>query len=297
MGIDIERFDGSVDDELICPICQLVLENPLHLIQCEHVFCYSCIWKWIQTGNETCPIDRKKFKKEDLKTPRLMIKFLDKLDIKCDYANNGCTSIVKLEQLAHHKKDCKFNPNNHTANQATNQTTNQTANQTTNQTANQTTNQTANETTNQTANQITNQTANPTQEHPEQINLFNQDNNDDLNLAIIMSMENQGSNRFSDGSNSPLELPREFNQEIILSDSDDDLSLAIEMSMENQRSNDFSGESNSILEMPREFNEETILNDSDDEELNLALQVSIEDIEYNSDDELKLALEMSLKIL
>ena len=273
MGIDIKRFDGSVDDELICPICQLVLENPLHIIQCEHVFCHSCIWKWIQTGNETCPIDRKKFEKEDLKRPRLVIKFLDKLDIKCDYANNGCTSIVKLEQLAHHKKDCKINPNNHTANQATNQTTNQTANQ------------------------ITNQTANPTQEHPEQINLFNQDNNDDLNLAIIMSMENQGSNRFSDGSNSPLELPREFNQEIILSDSDDDLSLAIEMSMENQRSNDFSGESNSILEMPREFNEETILNDSDDEELNLALQVSIEDIEYNSDDELKLALEMSLKIL
>ena len=116
MGIDIERFDGSVDDELICPICQLVLENPLHLIQCEHVFCYSCIWKWIQTGNETCPIDRKKFEKEDLKRPRFVTKFLDKLDIKCDYANYGCTSIVKLEQLAHHIKGCRFNPGNQTAN-------------------------------------------------------------------------------------------------------------------------------------------------------------------------------------
>ena len=273
MGIDIERFDGQVDDELICPICQSVLENPLHLIQCEHVFCSSCINNWIQTGHETCPIDRKEIKKEDLKAPRLMIKFLDKLNIKCDYANQGCTSIVKLEQLANHTKDCKFNPNN----------------------------QIANQTANPTANQIANPTASPTQEHPQQINLFDQDNkDDDLNLAILMSMENQLSNQFSDGSNSLLELPREFNQEIILSDSDDELSLAIEASIENQRSNqrsnELSGEPSSTLELPREFNQEIILSDSDDEELNLALQVSIEDREHNSDDELKLALEMSLKI-
>ena len=272
MGIDIERFDERVDDELICPICQLVLENPLYLIQCEHVFCSECINSWIQTGHETCPIDRKKIKKEDLKTPRLVIKFLDKLNIKCDYANQGCTSIVKLEQLANHTKDCKFNPNN----------------------------QIANQTANPTANQIANPTANPTQEHPQQINLFDQDNKDHSNLAVLMSMEDQLSNQFSDGSNSLLELPREFSQEIILSDSDDELSLAIEASIENQRpnqrSNQLSGESSSVLELPREFNQEMIPSDSDDEELNLALQVSIEDKEHNSDDELKLALEMSLKI-
>ncbi|GIX69540.1 hypothetical protein CEXT_82801 [Caerostris extrusa] len=30
MGYDIARFQGEVDEELICPICSSVLEEPLH---------------------------------------------------------------------------------------------------------------------------------------------------------------------------------------------------------------------------------------------------------------------------
>ena len=28
MGYDVVRFEGSVDEELICPICSAVLEDP-----------------------------------------------------------------------------------------------------------------------------------------------------------------------------------------------------------------------------------------------------------------------------
>ena len=28
MGYDVSRFEGSVDEELICPICSAVLEDP-----------------------------------------------------------------------------------------------------------------------------------------------------------------------------------------------------------------------------------------------------------------------------
>lgn len=31
MGYDIARFQGEVDEELICPICSGVLEEPLHV--------------------------------------------------------------------------------------------------------------------------------------------------------------------------------------------------------------------------------------------------------------------------
>jgi len=31
MGIEINRFQGEVDEELLCPICSGVLENPLQV--------------------------------------------------------------------------------------------------------------------------------------------------------------------------------------------------------------------------------------------------------------------------
>lgn len=32
MGFEINRFTGEVDDELLCPICSGVLEEPLQVI-------------------------------------------------------------------------------------------------------------------------------------------------------------------------------------------------------------------------------------------------------------------------
>jgi len=31
MGYDLNRFEGNVDDELICPICSFVLEEPVQV--------------------------------------------------------------------------------------------------------------------------------------------------------------------------------------------------------------------------------------------------------------------------
>jgi hypothetical protein len=32
MGYEVNRFQGEVDEELICPICSSVLEEPLQVI-------------------------------------------------------------------------------------------------------------------------------------------------------------------------------------------------------------------------------------------------------------------------
>lgn len=68
MGYDLARFVLSttssvdptsfvVDEELICPICSGVLQEPVHTPQCEHAFCKKCINNWL-TQSTTCPIDR-----------------------------------------------------------------------------------------------------------------------------------------------------------------------------------------------------------------------------------------------
>ena len=31
MGYDVNRFEGEVDEELICPICSQILEDPLQV--------------------------------------------------------------------------------------------------------------------------------------------------------------------------------------------------------------------------------------------------------------------------
>lgn len=32
MGYDINRFEGQVDEELICPICSFILEDPVQVL-------------------------------------------------------------------------------------------------------------------------------------------------------------------------------------------------------------------------------------------------------------------------
>ncbi len=38
MGYDINRFQGEVDEELICPICSGVLEEPLQVRALSFIF-------------------------------------------------------------------------------------------------------------------------------------------------------------------------------------------------------------------------------------------------------------------
>ena len=35
MGYDVNRFEGDVDEELICPICSFILEDPVQVGSCS----------------------------------------------------------------------------------------------------------------------------------------------------------------------------------------------------------------------------------------------------------------------
>jgi len=110
MGYDLNRFEGEVDEELICPICSGVLEEPLQAPQCEHAFCSACIHEWL-TRQPTCPADRSPITPNQLKNvPRILRNLLSRLTISCDNKAYGCTALVKLDVLSTHLHDCEFNP-------------------------------------------------------------------------------------------------------------------------------------------------------------------------------------------
>jgi E3 ubiquitin-protein ligase NRDP1 len=90
MGYDVARFLGDVENDVICPICREVLEDPLQVPECEHAFCKDCIQEWL-TRQTWCPIDRGELVADRLKpVPRILRNLLSKLDISCDNAKYGC---------------------------------------------------------------------------------------------------------------------------------------------------------------------------------------------------------------
>jgi hypothetical protein len=85
MGYDSIRFITQIDDEFLCVICTMVLQNAVQSPQCEHLFCDQCIREWLLI-NKSCPVDRNPLKCDDLKPiARSLRNLLNKLEIKCDF--------------------------------------------------------------------------------------------------------------------------------------------------------------------------------------------------------------------
>ncbi|XP_055335838.1 E3 ubiquitin-protein ligase NRDP1-like [Paramacrobiotus metropolitanus] len=117
MGYDINRFEeGSVDkDLLVCPICMDVFDHPVELPDCQHIFCQSCIARWLQ-GKSECPLDRNPVKQANnrcyLRPPnRTIAALLEKLRIRCSYADGGCSFVSPLSQIDKHQRYCKHKKN------------------------------------------------------------------------------------------------------------------------------------------------------------------------------------------
>ncbi|EDV99486.1 E3 ubiquitin-protein ligase NRDP1 [Drosophila grimshawi] len=110
MGFDQSLIVGHVDEELLCPICADVLEEPLQSSGCEHAFCRFCIETWMNEKH-ICPVDRSDLLPVHLVTvPRFMRNMLGRLKIKCCFSENGCSALMPLEQYRRHVENCQSNP-------------------------------------------------------------------------------------------------------------------------------------------------------------------------------------------
>ncbi|XP_074539829.1 E3 ubiquitin-protein ligase PDZRN3-B isoform X2 [Halichoeres trimaculatus] len=107
MGYDLERFVGYVNEGLLCCVCRDVLERPLQA-PCEHAYCSACISSWL-LHHHSCPEDRLPLDVGSLKPLyRYMRNDLNRLQIRCVNAGQGCEMVCSLENLHTHEDECEF---------------------------------------------------------------------------------------------------------------------------------------------------------------------------------------------
>ena len=109
MGWDTSRFPEDPDPELLCCICQGVLEDAV-VSPCEHVFCSICVKEWLKESG-TCPNCRRRINEQNLRQVIPLVKnLINKLKIFCDYKEKGCDEITTIDGLQQHLKRCIFAP-------------------------------------------------------------------------------------------------------------------------------------------------------------------------------------------
>src|SRR5947207_2399371 len=98
MGYDLDRFleVGQFEDELTCAICSGIFRDPA-VTACLHTFCKDCMYQWMEQ-EKSCPVCRKPVDKL-CRPPLVLLNFLGKLKIKCDFQNKGCPTVVSLDSL------------------------------------------------------------------------------------------------------------------------------------------------------------------------------------------------------
>ena len=108
MGYDDDLFvdPDRISSVLKCQICMNVLENPLVIKKCEHMFCDYCINDWLDRKRK-CPICREEIciiRENDLATPPLYIRqMINELQVTCE----NCNAIMNMEAYLVHRKSCK----------------------------------------------------------------------------------------------------------------------------------------------------------------------------------------------
>jgi hypothetical protein len=109
LGYEDKRFEAVVSPSFYCPICLLVLREPV-MCKNQHYFCTSCIKKHL-AKSAFCPTCLEHLSVDTLNdAPRIVKDYLSELNIHCDYYARGCREMVKLNQLKHHVATCGFTP-------------------------------------------------------------------------------------------------------------------------------------------------------------------------------------------
>ncbi|KAJ8037704.1 E3 ubiquitin-protein ligase PDZRN3-B [Holothuria leucospilota] len=106
---EVDRFQSPPDPDLVCCICQCVLDKPLES-PCQHVFCKVCIETWL-TNRKNCPNCRKRLRISKLKPVLPIVRnMINRLIIRCDNYSHGCVEGIKLEYYDTHVNQCGFVP-------------------------------------------------------------------------------------------------------------------------------------------------------------------------------------------
>ncbi|KAI9320601.1 hypothetical protein BX666DRAFT_1909487 [Dichotomocladium elegans] len=91
MGIkNIDLLDEPFPD-LICGVCQDILEDPVQ-VHCpeDHIFCKKCISNYMQQ-NTTCPVCLTSLEQSKFQPSKFVQRQIGRLRVRCPYHASGCT--------------------------------------------------------------------------------------------------------------------------------------------------------------------------------------------------------------
>ncbi|EAR92499.2 zinc finger, C3HC4 type (RING finger) protein (macronuclear) [Tetrahymena thermophila SB210] len=128
--INQEELKNFLDD-LKCPICINIIEDPKTCINCEANFCAQCIQQWVShQGEKQCPCCRDQGQERFLYSrerdnrfsvrfhgdnhsqakyvtcPKIFKKMLSTIQVTCH--NKGCNTIIKYDERIGHLKVCMY---------------------------------------------------------------------------------------------------------------------------------------------------------------------------------------------
>ncbi|XP_078518802.1 RING finger protein 151 [Lissotriton helveticus] len=105
-GYDVDLFTVAPDHELLCSICHGVLRCPV-MISCNHIFCKKCILQWLKR-HHTCPCCRTEVRGRLLVLVHRLNKRINRLEVKCQYEQHGCSLKFPVSRLDEHSSSCEF---------------------------------------------------------------------------------------------------------------------------------------------------------------------------------------------
>ena len=109
LGYEDNRFEFVVSQRFHCPICFLVLKDPV-MCKNEHYYCSFCIKKHLENSS-FCPTCLEHLTVATLRpASRIVNDYISELNIHCDFHSRGCPEMVQVGNLKRHVASCGFSP-------------------------------------------------------------------------------------------------------------------------------------------------------------------------------------------
>ncbi len=109
LGYEDNRFEIVVSQRFHCPICFLVLKDPV-MCKNEHHYCSFCIKMHLENSS-FCPTCLEHLTVATLRpASRIVNDYISELNIHCDFNSRGCPEMVQVGNLKRHVASCGFSP-------------------------------------------------------------------------------------------------------------------------------------------------------------------------------------------
>nr|UCK81548.1 TNF receptor-associated factor 6-like protein [Arenicola marina] len=110
-GYDPSLFLSPVEEKFNCPICMMVLREPVQTT-CGHRYCGDCMTHWLRCKKidvaTRCPVCNELVSTVNLYPDNFAKREIMSLTVKCKNGDKGCQQVMELRHLKDHEQQCEF---------------------------------------------------------------------------------------------------------------------------------------------------------------------------------------------